>query len=228
VSNLWARIVATPLACLIFLGIAVRAAGTITSERERQTLDSLLTSDLSNVAIVGGKWLGSILRARAVWWGLGIVWGLGSVATGGVSLFSIPLVVLGWAVYASFAASLGLCCSLVAGTTWRATFLTLALGFVLVTAHWPIGWALEVGGVDFGVSEGTLETIHLYTLTPPMTLVGLTFQRWDVPPGRFLGPSGEFAPYALAGLALYAALAALGWGYCRLRFARITGRMPVH
>jgi ABC-type transport system involved in multi-copper enzyme maturation permease subunit len=225
-SNGWVRVVATPVACLTFLGIAVRAAGSLTSERERRTLDGLLTSGLSNEAILGGKWLGSVLSTRPAWWYLGTAWGL-SVVTGGMSPFSLPLVVLAWAVYASFAASLGMYCSLVAGTTWRATFLALSLAFMLVAAPWPLGWALEAAGVDLGVSEDTLECIQTFTLMPPMTLGALTFQRWDVPPGRFLGPSGQFVPYALAGVALYAALAALGWGYCRLRFGRITGRMPV-
>ena len=62
--NLWVRVVGTAVACLTLVGVAARAAGSVTGERDRQTLDGLLTSPLESGAILSAKWLGSILSLR--------------------------------------------------------------------------------------------------------------------------------------------------------------------
>ena len=72
--NPWVRITGTIVACLMLLAVGVRAAGTIGSERDRQTLDSLLTSPLESDAILYGKWLGSILSVRWAWILAGADW----------------------------------------------------------------------------------------------------------------------------------------------------------
>jgi hypothetical protein len=59
-----AQYVGMGMACLMLLGVGLRAAGTVTTERDRQTLDGLLTSDLDNRTMLNAKWLGSIM---AVW-----------------------------------------------------------------------------------------------------------------------------------------------------------------
>src|SRR5262249_49180073 len=51
--NVTTRVVGTVLLCFMAVGIALRAAGSLSSERERQTLDSLLTTPLENLAILG-------------------------------------------------------------------------------------------------------------------------------------------------------------------------------
>src|SRR5262249_27034257 len=55
--NLSTRIFGTTLVCVMLVGIALRAAGSLSSERERQTLDSLLTTPLENRTILVAKWL---------------------------------------------------------------------------------------------------------------------------------------------------------------------------
>src|SRR5205823_10268489 len=70
--NLWVRPVGTIVACLLLLGVAVRAAASVGGERDRQTLDSLLTSPLEAGSILYGKWIGSIVSVRWGWLWLGL------------------------------------------------------------------------------------------------------------------------------------------------------------
>ena len=62
------------VACLMLLSVAVRAAGSVSGERDRQTLDSLLTSPLEVTEILWGKWVGAILSPRWIWCWLGLIW----------------------------------------------------------------------------------------------------------------------------------------------------------
>src|SRR5262249_42180913 len=59
--NSWVRITGTVVGCLILLAVAVRASTSISGERDRETLDALLTSPLQSHDIIFAKWLGSLL-----------------------------------------------------------------------------------------------------------------------------------------------------------------------
>src|SRR5207253_7702589 len=50
--NQWVRSVGTVVASLVLLGIGIRAAGAVSGERDRQTLDSLLTSPVTTKEIL--------------------------------------------------------------------------------------------------------------------------------------------------------------------------------
>jgi hypothetical protein len=69
--NLWARIVGGVVILLVVLAVAACAAGSLSGERERQTLDSLLLTALTSEQIFHGKWFGCMLRPR----GDGCGWG---------------------------------------------------------------------------------------------------------------------------------------------------------
>ena len=64
----------------MIVAVAIRASTGLGSERDRQTLDGLLTTPLSNASLLGSKWLGAVLSVRQAWWGLGAVWLLGFLA----------------------------------------------------------------------------------------------------------------------------------------------------
>src|SRR5262249_46803625 len=87
--NKWVRAVGTLVASLVLLGVGLRAAGSVSGERERQTLDSLLTSPLLSQDILLAKWLGSIWSVRWAWLWLCAIWGLG-VLTGGMEAACLP------------------------------------------------------------------------------------------------------------------------------------------
>src|SRR5262249_12465655 len=129
--NLWARSLGALIACLMLVGVAVRAATAISGERDRQTLDSLLTTPLTSSAILFAKWLGSLASIRWGWLWLGLIWGLWAIL-GNLHPLAVPVMLAAWFVYAGFLALLGLWFSLISSTSVRATagtlFSTLALG----------------------------------------------------------------------------------------------------
>src|SRR5262249_47735850 len=116
---------------------ALYAASSVSRERERQTLDSLLLVPENWRRILATKWLGSFLSLRQVWWCLAAVWGWG-VLTGGRHPLGFRLVVRAWGVYAGLFTCVGLYFSTVCRTTLRATLCT----FVACLFLFGWGWLL--------------------------------------------------------------------------------------
>jgi ABC-type transport system involved in multi-copper enzyme maturation permease subunit len=110
----------TLVACVLCLRVALHAARSIGQERDRQTLDSLLTTDLTPGEIVRDKWWGSLLVGRWVLVWLLIHWGLGVLALA-LHPLAVPWLVIECVVYAAFAASLGMYCAARFLTTKQAT-----------------------------------------------------------------------------------------------------------
>jgi ABC-type transport system involved in multi-copper enzyme maturation permease subunit len=137
--NRGARTLGTFMACLLLLGVAVRAAGCLSGERARQTLDGLLCTPLANREILWAKWLGSVLCGRKVWWFPLVIW-LAALCTGGLDPLALPLLLLAWTVYAIFLASLGLWFSLVSRTTLRATAWTLLTAGATWLGPWIVAF----------------------------------------------------------------------------------------
>jgi ABC-type transport system involved in multi-copper enzyme maturation permease subunit len=230
--NVWVRLVGTMVACLTLLGVAVRAASSISGEHDRQTFDSLLTAPVESTSILFAKWLGSILSVRWAWVWLLLVWLLGA-ATDGVYLPAISWLVLAWGVYAGFLAVVGLWFSMSCRTTLRATVWTLVTAVVLGVGHWYL-WMVFC--LPLRLREETFAGVvrfQMYGLTPPMALYWLAFRGGDVQSG-LVGTRGDPAEDALGallcfagGLVLWAiAGAVLWWRACR-RFAVLTGRAPI-
>jgi ABC-type transport system involved in multi-copper enzyme maturation permease subunit len=230
--NQWVRIVSTLVACLTLLGVAVRAAGSITGEHDRQTLDSLLTAPVESNSILFAKWLGSILSVRRAWLWLCLVWLLGA-ATEGVYLPALSWLVLAWGVYAGFLAVLGLWFSMTCQTTLRATVWTLLATAVLGVGHWYL-WVLFC--LPLRVREDTfalLVRFQMYGLTPPFSLAWLAFRADDVYSG-VVGLNGQDHDDPLAalacffgGLVLWAGAGVGLWLVAARRFRVLTARGPV-
>jgi ABC-type transport system involved in multi-copper enzyme maturation permease subunit len=68
---------ATAIACGMLLLLAARAAAAITSEKERETWDSLLATPLESGEIVNAKLLGNLYSVRGGFWVLALLWALG-------------------------------------------------------------------------------------------------------------------------------------------------------
>src|SRR5262249_30095106 len=115
----WVRHLGTWLGSFLLVIVAISAASRISRERERQTLDTLLTLPTERAAILFAKWLGSVLCVRGFCWGLVAIWGLG-LLTGGLNPCAVVLSGAAWLVYAAFAASVGLWFSAISGSTLRA------------------------------------------------------------------------------------------------------------
>ena len=222
--NVWVGIVGTSAACLTLLAIAVRAATSIPNEHERLTFESLASIPLPSRNILNAKWLGSIWSVRGgVAW-LASVWFIG-VLLGGLSPFTVPLLVLSWAVYAAFCASLGLACSVHLRATLPATVRVLLIAAIITIGHllpWMIvGWPRLPQ--DYTRSYVLLERVYLlqlYGLAPPVAIGWLSF---DGSSFKLLtNPYGT--PWSVLesiteGLVLWAVASFLLWQYACRRLA---------
>jgi ABC-type transport system involved in multi-copper enzyme maturation permease subunit len=207
--EVWLSWVLTPIATLACLAVAVRAAGMFTSERERQTLDSLLITDLTNGEIVRQKWLASVLQPLTAWCSLLALYFLGCVC-GGVSWSGMVLLPLAIVAHACLAASLGLACSLTSATSWQATVRTLLVLGLLTLGPWGVSGIVGVFGDLSAAEEVRLARFLSAGLSPPLTLVRAI--------------QGHDSGAVLAGLAAYGLLAVLLYAVVRVRFPAITGR----
>jgi ABC-type transport system involved in multi-copper enzyme maturation permease subunit len=225
--NIWVRIIGTGVACLLLLGVAVRAATSISSERDRQTWDSLLTTCLDSDAILGGKWLGSLLSMRLGWAWLGLICVVG-LATTGLHPVAVPVLLLAWFVYAAFVAGVGLWFSMTARTTLRSVIYTLLTVAGVTVGHWlPCGCCVTVverGAMGMGRGFESLLKFELLSLTPPVTLGFLAFNWRDLDHVGGNNEVGELAAWCVAGIVLYAVAAAVLWGANSVRFAALTHR----
>jgi ABC-type transport system involved in multi-copper enzyme maturation permease subunit len=201
--NFWVRWVSTIMACLALLSVAVRAAGSISGERDRHTLDSLLLSPLPTDDILFGKWVGSILSPRWAWVYLGVVWFL-AMLCGGLHPLAVPLLITAWFVFAAFFSTLGLWFSTVSRTTLRATIYTIFTAIAVSFGHFLI-WACCIPLV-FLPGPGSsapeflpyLLSFQVFGLTPPAMLAFLAFHGQEFNPSSWGGLGGE--PLALVWL----------------------------
>jgi ABC-type transport system involved in multi-copper enzyme maturation permease subunit len=227
--NALARYAGTGVACLMLLGIALRAAGTITTERDRQTLDGLLTCPWENRTILLGKWLGSILSVRKGWLLLGPLWGL-ALVTGGIHPMALPLLLIAWAAYAAFTAGLGLFFSLISRSTLIATLATVIALVGFFGGHrglwrfFEIAWYPPPAQVPENVAW--IGDFLLDGCTPPLTLGILSFRSPDFEPPHVL-LTWQMVRYGLIGVGCFGATALLLWGLLLNRFGAVTGRMPL-
>jgi ABC-type transport system involved in multi-copper enzyme maturation permease subunit len=237
--NVWVRTVGTLVAVLMLVAVAVRAAGGVSGERERQTFDALLTSPLPTGDILYGKWLGSVLSMRWIWLWLGVIWLLG-VLTGGLSPVAVPLLVGAWFAVAAFVAALGLWYSTVCPSTLRAVLWTL---FTLVVAwggHWlvwmcciPLGIAAGPGGLGRGLEEVLPRVLEFqaFALCPPGTLGFLAFRLEDFE--HLNGPNNtnwaaEFLLCSFFGVSGWSVAAFALWSATVERFNLVTKRVLAH
>ena len=207
--NTFARVAGTSVACLLFLFVAIRAAGSITMERDRQTLDMLLTTPLSSREILGGKWLGAVLASRRGWLWLGSIWGLAFFG-GGLDLSLVPWLFFACLVYSAFFASLGLWFSVHSRGTTTA-ILGVMIGAVVVTIghylllifylflfYWLYGEGSPRSRTTLQEIMNWAETIHLYGLTPPATLDLIATGDFDYRATcRMTWPSGKIRRWGL-------------------------------
>jgi ABC-type transport system involved in multi-copper enzyme maturation permease subunit len=246
------RVVTAAVGCLLLLGVAVRSAASLGGERDRDTLDSLLTTPVENGDLLWSKWLGSVLSGRKLWWYPLTIFVIG-LLTGGLSLLALPLVLLAWGVYAMFLAALGLWFSLVCRTTTRAYLWTL-----LTIAGVCVGnWLLTTFASPFlfppaasrGQAVEAAEWLELGTtaIVPPATLYEVAFYDGEFKPDNygyytdtvFLGPMGGGSSRsgsslvlwkieaALLGLTLYGIAGVVLWLMTVNYFPRVTRRMPL-
>jgi ABC-type transport system involved in multi-copper enzyme maturation permease subunit len=226
-AHVWVQAVGTAVASLMVLAVGVRASTAFSGERDRRTLDGLLTTPLDNRTLLGGKWLGSLLSVRPAWVGLGVIWLLG-LLTGGLHPLSALLLAAACAAYAAFAAGVGLGFSLCSRTSLRATVWTLVTLLTVGSGqplYWlcgrPLSWLLGPA------HAGRAHDPSVYAVTLPGSLAYLAFPWGD---WSLFGPEVKESVggvgVAWMTVCFYGAAAVALWGILNIRFGPITGRLP--
>jgi ABC-type transport system involved in multi-copper enzyme maturation permease subunit len=225
--NIWVRTVGVCACCLLLLAVTVRAAGSISGERDRKTLDELLTTPLSSSAIVFAKWLGSILSVRWGWLWLGAIWGLG-IVTGGLHPLALPPLLLTWLIYAAVAAGLGLWFSAVCRSTLRASLWSLGAVLLAGGGHWLVMMLcvyLPMEAMRFGYSSTEWLMKLEAGLTPPFVMAISSFWRRDLRPGVLdSGAAMEMVAVSIIGTIVWLVAAVLLYLAAVAAFTAVTGR----
>lgn len=129
----------TLVACGLIVRVGLQAARSIGAERDRETFDSLMTTELEPREVVSGKWWGALLSGRMVMLWLLVHWGLGALALA-VSVWAIPLLICATTAFAAFAVSLGMwCAARYRRTRTAVTAALLILAFGTTLAPWAFG-----------------------------------------------------------------------------------------
>ena len=221
--NFGVRTLGTLVACIMLVAVGVRAANSVTGERDRLTLDSLLASTLEPLAILRAKWLGSVLCLRRGWWVLLAIW-IAGVWTGGLSPLAVLLLAGAWLAYASFAAHVGLWFSVACRSTFRATVSTVIVLLLAGGGYWLLGFCC-LSPLSLIIDERW--TANLASLTYAYTPVG-SFSALAIPamPPPFTPrvESEHEIAVAVAGALAYFLVGWIFWFRARRRFARMTGR----
>lgn len=213
VMNVWLRLAAAVMGSFLLLVVAFRAAGSVSGERDRQTLDGLLVTPLSNRSILFGKWLGAIFSLPQTWLTFALIAVIG-VATGGFHPLAIVWFLAAWLVLAALAAGIGLWFSVAGGHT-HLTTLGTALGLVAVN--------LITLAAARGLPEEWIKSLPAPLLTPPGILAVVSFSQGEYPggvPGRLI-LDRPIIPVFLSGFGFGAIVL---WVMAAIRFRVMTQR----
>jgi ABC-type transport system involved in multi-copper enzyme maturation permease subunit len=216
VTNMFARLFTGGFTLALFFFIALNASTRVTRERERDTLDSLLTTPYEPAEILRIKWLASVQSALWALTILGCVW-LATLVVGGLHPVAVPLAGIAIAVFAIQAASLGILCSLLGRTTFRALASTAVLGALLFIGPGPLWNVISGGGFADETSPWSAMLLD-QMLSPALNLWVVCFG-WDgISFGRL-----SAAVLSMAGQGLVAYLC---WRRARARFEALKGPPP--
>jgi ABC-type Na+ efflux pump permease subunit len=215
------RALAVFLAAVCCIFVAFRAASSVGRERDRRTLDLLLTLPVERKAILGAKWVGTILRCRFLGYLLAGLWAFG-LLSGTFHPMAVPFLAVACAAHVAFFASLGIWLGVVFRKTVVAHMALALVMLTLFTMPWLVeagtGWITSTSGYEAAAppasrADGARES-YVIGLNPGWTTWALGFS-WEELDGLMTGPyRREFLVTeraALAGVAVYAVLAGALW-----------------
>jgi ABC-type transport system involved in multi-copper enzyme maturation permease subunit len=222
--NIWVRCVGSAVSTVLLIWIALRAAGAVSSEREHQTLDALLTLPQSDAAILWAKGWGSIYGVRLGWCLLAVVWGLGIIFQGLFPVCVVPLAAC-WFAHAALVAGIGVWFSLVSRTTLRATIYTILTIAGLYVGPFLLGGVSDLFWIMFtsNPEPAWVENLRTFGISAPASLAILA-ARWQ----DLKGETALEIRAAIIGTGVTAVMAGAIWSLIWSRFASVTGRMSAH
>jgi hypothetical protein len=220
VLNILCRILATAALCGMAVIVASNASASIGRERNKRTLDELLLTDLTTDEILTQKWWACVVVIRwgVVW--VAIHWLLG-VLTGGLHILAIPVLILEWVVYVTFAASLGMYFAARMYTAQGANGGTGLVGFGLGVLPLMIGLLVRL------VSDRAFIYLYPIFVSPPAVLGAAAFSPFDLDQKQhsvFLSILAPVIAGTLVSMVIYVVLARKLWHGARWWFPRMVGR----
>ncbi len=226
--NIWVRLAGSFVASLSILGLAMRASTSIGTERDKQTLDTLLTSPMDSNTMLWAKFVGTMLSMRLAWVWLGIIWAIG-VLTGGLHALALPMVLAAWFVFGTFFTMVGLWFSMTARTTMRATVYTMLTTLSLAIGHWLIWLCCAPFFIFVGRSGANSAAEYLAKfqlgVTPPAVLFWFSFTSVDFHNDFGAREARDYIGFCILGLFLWGLAALLFWTtLLSPRFRVFTGR----
>jgi ABC-type transport system involved in multi-copper enzyme maturation permease subunit len=167
------RSLSTALYLMSLLVMAVAAAASVTAERDHGSWTGLLASPLAGWEVARAKVLGVALRM--LWLVLPFeILGVIGVATGSIHPVGFATAGLTVIVFGLYAASLGVCCSMLSATSDRAILATLAVLWVSNTFPLiciPSGLIGPVAGSKEGLLlAGVTPLVHWISLVSPIEI----------------------------------------------------------
>lgn len=225
--NAWVRGVTGVLTGLIVLSAAVRGAGAITYEKDKDSWVSLLSTPLTADEILTGKWWGVVLGLRRAYFLLVLVWSVGLVL-GAANPVMVVLTAGAVALYTAAFAWVGLYFSMTARNTMVATVRGFFAALFLAGGFWAVVLFCCVLPMSFSQGGREFEPIGQFfaALTPPFLAGWLPmneFRRQEY--GPFEPDSygiGLAAP--VLGLMVWAGFTLFLWVGCRTKFRAVTNR----
>jgi ABC-type transport system involved in multi-copper enzyme maturation permease subunit len=214
--NTYLRIAGTMIGCLMFLAVTIRGSACVSGERDRHTLDGLLTTPLTARTIVWGKWWGCILGFRLGWAWLFGLW-VFALAVGGVHPVMFPAAVVSVAIYASAYAWLGIYCSLHCRTSLRATMTAILAAVILSGGYFLAFIFCCLLPWSFTASSGRAKDIDVVVdllsgFSPAVNMAWLPIHEFKTNELTLSHRDIPYAPFWLLGL--------IGWGLLSVVLSR--------
>jgi ABC-type transport system involved in multi-copper enzyme maturation permease subunit len=246
--NVWFRIAGDFVGCILLLRTGVRAATTVTTERERDTMDALITTPMSAEVMLFAKLVGNLTSLWAGWAWYGSMMLL-ALLTGGLNPFAVPVLLLSLFVYSVVVTMIGLAFSIYCRSSLQASILTVLVTLFVGGGHWiltsclcmPIfGAMMMILQQHFGFNHGmmrTMEELGLYFvkfqagMTPPFVFAWNAYSWRELENWRHgddMRHFWEFTGASIFGLFLWMAAAVLLWFFILMRkFRQITRRIEL-
>jgi ABC-type transport system involved in multi-copper enzyme maturation permease subunit len=233
--NVWCRVATGILGLLVMLAAALRGAGCVSGERDKDTWISLISTPLTAWEMLRGKWLGCVLGLRRAYVVMALVWGT-ALLVGAVDPPMILATILYTAVYVSAFSWLGILCSITARTTLIATVRALMATLFLAGGFWlVIGLccAMPLSIVFRGPSGRWMDDVAQVLLggTPPFVLGWMPlmdYERNDMGPfavSQYDGTMDGLGPFSpVLGLFFWIGMNALFGTLAWQAFQRVTNR----
>ncbi len=229
-ANMWCRVVTGILAFLIVLATAVRGAGAISGEKDKDTWISLLGTPLSSDEILSGKFWGCVLALRRVYFFLLLIWCL-TLALGAANPLTILLDAGLIALYTAAFAWLGLYFSMTARTTLIATVRAFFAAIFCAGGFWLVILLCCCLPLDFmgnrSMRDYELPRALLIGITPPFVAGWLPmyeFERSDLGPFSLSESEGLGVAAPILGTMAWGAFAVALMVACKNKFRQVTNR----